>query len=694
MSLKQNIIIVNEYTIKNKSGKGGSRGGTPGDYILRYMSRNGATEDLTPVKLGEADSYITRYMARKDATEKCSSVPELKQDMKDVQGFGGIAFGSMNKIPDMSMSDEKIKSVSKHIQEQFDNGKTCLKTVLSFKEDYLKQLGVIDPNFMFQKKGDYKTNIDQMKLRMAIANGVKKMSKDYDNLTWVGTIQVDTEHVHCHLCMVDEGRGNITRDGTQKGKISNNSKRNLRRGIDMFLDEKHIVKTMSSNITHDKRNALCYIKKFTHSVMDEHGTPQLLLACLPDDKRLWRADTNDKRMKKSNAIVREYVEQVLSEPDSGYREAMSHINEYASSRLSNEGLTGKEYRKLIQNGQERIIKDCMNGVYSVLKQIPEDEKKVRTPMLETMSMNYEDMAGAVHGNELIEFGFKLRSYSSRLQHHKSETHKYQDAAQDYENTENASADSKPLYDYFKFEANYNAMLMCKYQYFLSFLPADDEYEDDFKELMDYKVKIKNLQRLKDDPSVKRMSPKSAEDYGFRVYNQHGGRYAATQPYILENRLELMHTTYEKKETDFKKKLADYGMTMDAKGVSLKKPYAFDDVKALDIHHLSYDFAYDIDISKPNADEFISTANTRYDLFIKAKSYLDSSGQSDMVNLLPESDVTLMKEVADKMTVKPVLEVVRPVDGGKHIAKTIPLDADYNKDMKLAIKATVETIQLE
>ena len=40
MSLKQNIVVVNEYTIKNNSGKGGSRGGSPGDYVLRYMARN------------------------------------------------------------------------------------------------------------------------------------------------------------------------------------------------------------------------------------------------------------------------------------------------------------------------------------------------------------------------------------------------------------------------------------------------------------------------------------------------------------------------------------------------------------------------------------------------------------------------------------------------------------------------------
>ena len=76
MSLKQSIVIVNEFTVK--TSKGGTRGGTPGDYIMRYMARKGAVEDLTPVKLQDQDDFIVRYMARKEATETLDSVPEIK----------------------------------------------------------------------------------------------------------------------------------------------------------------------------------------------------------------------------------------------------------------------------------------------------------------------------------------------------------------------------------------------------------------------------------------------------------------------------------------------------------------------------------------------------------------------------------------------------------------------------------------
>lgn len=690
MGLKQSIVVVNEYTIKNKSGKGGSRGGTPGDYVMRYMSRTGATEDLTPVRLQDTDAYITRYMARQEAAENMSPVGEIKKGMRAAQGYGGVAFG----YGDISMSDEKLRAVGKDIQAQFDSGKTVMKTILSFDEEYLKKTGIVDPDFELQRRGDYRGNIDQMKLRMAIMNGVDKMGrKGYDDLQFVGVIQVDTEHVHCHLAMVDKGRGNITKDGTQRGKIPESCKRELRRGIDSYLTENQPVRQMTSNITHDKRNARCFIKKYTHATMAEHGTPQFLLACLPEDKRLWRAGTNRKEMKKANAIVREYVMQVLEQPDSGYKEALAEISKYADFRRQNEDLTDAEHRQLLKNGQERVVEDCMNGVYAVLKNIPDEQRHVRTPMLDAMSMDYEQMSSESQSDPMMEFGFRLRSYSSRLEHHKKERHKYHEAAKLYEATENTSQDSRALYNFYRVEEDYNAKLMCKYQHFLSFLPPGEEYEDDFDELMQYRRRISRLKALKEDKSCLRMSPESAEDYGKRVYDMHGGRYVATAPHIIDRRLELMQARYEQMQDDFAYKLADYGLTLDEKGVSREKPYSFDEVKSLDMHHLGYDFPYQFDVSKRNVDAFVEMANARYDAYIGAVAYLEGSGQEYAVKALPGQDIQVMKELADRMIIKPTLVPVQPVEPiKKGRTNTVTLDADYTKDMQLAIKATIQSVQ--
>lgn len=688
MSLKQSIVIVNEYTIKNGKSSG-SRGGTPGDYVKRYMARDRATEDVTPVRLSDAESYIQRYMARKEASESLDSVPKIKRKMRDAQKQGGVAFG----YGDVSLSDERLQEVSKDIQHQFDIGKTVLKTVLSFDEEYLREHGLLEPDFVCKNKGDFRGHIDQMKLRMAIMNGLDRMGRDYDDLQYVGVIQVDTTHLHCHLAMVDRGEGHLMKDGTQRGRITEHSKMQLRRGIDMWLDQKQTVKMMSSSVMHDKRNALCYIKKFTHKTMAEQGLPQFLISCLPDNRNWWRASTNRKEMRKANAIVREYVLGLLEEPNSGYAEAVRDMTAYADSRQNREGLSELDRNRLIRDGQERLIQDCMNGVYSVLKTIPRSAMVVRTPMLDTMSMDYEDMAAQAAYDPMVEFGFKLRSYSTRLKHHRKEYHKYKREREAYEEAEEKSEDSKALGDFFREEENYNAMLMVKYQYFLSFLPPDENVQQEFEDLMTLKKKYLNLQNMKEDPTFQRLSEERAEEYGLDVYGQSGGRHVKVLPQVIDARLERMDRLVQREEQAFRTHLQDYGLDYDGKGVIQKKRYPFADVKALDLHHMGYDFPYDMQISKLNVDRFQEQANRRYDAFQRAKEYLVRSGQTEALKVLPEKDIVFMKQYADKLTDQTELRTERPEDGRKHRGPTVRLGRNYLRDMKTVVESTIRAAQL-
>lgn len=703
MGLKQDIVIVNEFTMSNGRG-GGTRGGTPGDYIMRYMARNGATEELTPVRLEDQDAYITRYMARREATEVYDDVNGVKRGMRAAQGYGGVAFGSTGRddIGDISMSDAKIRRVSKDIQRRFEDGKTVLKTVLSFDTEYLRSMGVIPPGFEVENEGDFRGNIDQMKLRLGIMDGMRKMGRKFDDLEWVGVIQVDTRHVHCHLCMVDKGVGRLMPDGTQRGKLNETEKRVLRRGVDLSLDEMSPVKMLSSSVTYDRRNARCFIKKFTHETMASHGTPQLLMACLPEDRSLWRASTNRKEMRKANAIVREYVEQILAQPDSGYDAAMRDIEAYARERLSREELTGEEHRRLIDNGRERLIEDCMNGVYSVMKSIPRERVNIRTPMLDVMSMEYKDMAAESTTDPMIEFGFKLRSYSSRLDHHRKERRRYHDARKSYEEAQaagNVSEDSRALHDFYEFEETYNAMLMAKYNHFLAFLPPEDRFRDEFDELMEYRDKIRRMDLMLQDKAMSRRKPDSAEDYGVRTYGMHGGRFMVTEPSVLEERLERMLDTFEDKAETFQMHLDEVGMTFESDGSEArvrKTPmYTFDEVKALDLHHLGYDFPFEAEVSKVNADLFIDMAQQRHAAYEAAVAYLENSGQSTYVAELPGADIRLMKDMADRMASVPVIRSMKEQPSGRsRKGSTLSLADDYTKDIQLAVRSTVAAMTME
>ena len=686
MGLKQSVVIVNEYTIKT-GDKGGTRGGTPGDYVLRYMARVGATEDITPTKLQEFDTNLTKYIARERATNLFDDIPSMKQSMRNAQRYGGVAFG----YGDVALSDARLKRVSKDIQSQFDAGKTVMKTVLSFDEEYLREHGLISKDFHCRKRGDFRGHIDQLKLRMAIMNGMEKLSRHYDDLQFVGVIQVDTKHVHCHLAMVDRGRGSLMPDGTQRGKLTEKEKLSIRRGVDMYLDAKQTVKMMSSSVVYDKRNALCYIKKRTHQMMAQQGFSQFLLACLPENRNLWRASTNRKEMRKANSLVRDYVVQLLEQSQSGYRDAMNSVIAYADYRRDREDLSSDEHAQLIRDGQERIVTECMNGVYAVVKQIPESERQVRTPMLEMMSQDYEDMASQAVNDPLIEFGFKLRSYASRLDFHRKEYHRFESYHEQYEQAETHTKDAEALDAYFQLEMRYNQMLMVKYQYFLSFLPPDEKMEEEFEALMEQKDRLRNLRMMSEDKAFQRMLPENAEEYGIRVYGQYGGRRVKAQPDVIATRIRNMEQDVFDQEQRFRKKLQDYGMDYNGSAVIRRKLYPFEDVKALDLHHITYDFATDVPVSKPYLDEFVKMANERYDAFQKAKLYLEGTGQHTELESLPEQDVMVMKEYADRFGTTGILPSSRKAGSQFRQSRTVRLGKNYERDLQMAVHAAVASM---
>lgn len=693
MSIKQDIVVVNEFSVKTPTG--GTRGGTPGDYVARYMARDGATEDLTPVRFDDADVFIERYMTRRSATESLTSIPEIKSTIADIDGLGGVAFCE-NEV---SMSHSRVKHRSREIQEAFDAGKTVLKTVLSFDEDYLRKTGIIDEDFVCTRVGDYRGNIDQMKLRLAITRGMARMG-GFDDLKWIGVIQVDTEHVHCHLCGVDIGQGRLMYTGEQKGKLDARQIRSLRRGIDFALDEMSPVRMMASNIGYDRRNVKCFVKRFCHATMDAQGLPQFLLSCLPADTRLWRASTNRAEMRKANSIVRSFVEEVFAQPDSGYSKAMDEIGKYAEARASREELTGAEMRALIDNGRRRMVEDCMNGVYATLRSIPKEIRNVRTPVLDVMSMDMTQAISRVQDSSLVEFGVRLRSFSTRLNHHKAEARKYRENRIAYEDAvERGEADvsAAPLGEFYSFEEEYNRKLVAKYRHFLSFLPRSDAYEDELASLLEYKSRITTFERILADSSVPRMqSDESAEAYVQDTYGVSGGALAKSSPQIIEQRVAAMQQTLARRSDELSFKAAQDGLVLDEElnlGVGVE--YDFDDVKALDLHHLGYDWFYDVDVSAGNVKAFVDTAVRRHELFEGAVDYLERSGQGEYIESLSVRDIESMMRFATDLPSTGIIQSQSIIAGGKRGASpTIRLDVDFSKEIKGAVEATIAAIEME
>lgn len=723
MGLKRDVIIVNEFSVPLPGGskRKGTRGGTPGDYVTRYMARQMATESLAPIRRQRTDDFIVRYMARESATESVEVQDRagLKRRMAEAQGEGGVAFG----YDQVSLSHEQLHSASADIQRLFDEGHTVMKTVLSFDQEYLRKHKIIPEDFVCKKRGDYRGHIDQMKLRLAVMHGLKRMGRAlYDDLRYVAVIQVDTEHVHCHLAMVDAGPGSLAADGTQRGRINARAKNLLRRGIDAWLDEKQTVKHLTSAVGYERRNVTTFVKRWAHQQMLRESLPQFLLACLPQDRRLWRWGTNNQAMRKPNRIVHQIVREVLGRHGSPMTQAITEVREYADHRRKSEGLDAAEWRKLVTTGEEKIVERSVNSVYALLRQLPEDALRVRTPMLDAMGLDYEALAQRAHeqgsDDDLVGFGFRMRSFSARLEHHTERREHYHEQVRAWEAADDegrASAASRAVYDFYLQEEEYHAQVASKYRRFLAFTPPTSTWYKEWNDVAEYGERVISLESMRRDQSLRRTKDEDeAERIGREIYGQSGGRYVArgdeVAVRILEERVRRMRATYAGKVDDLRVQLAGKGLRLevasdpatgrDAATVTAGAEYAFEEVKGLDLHHMRYDFSHDVEVGKRTLTAFTAAAARRSDALDAAAMYLIASDQEEAIQQLPVSDVRSMVKLAAEISADPkavlpshVAELTRERAIAKR-SRTVTLSTHLADDLTAEVEKVASSLEYE
>lgn len=565
-SKKQQIVVVNEYTMKKANGKG-TRGSSLDAFVLDYMARATATDPVTP--LAKTDDELTpepHYARQRAVRDKLydtrAQVEQLKKKLSTNDRLAGVAFGNAGDTGrrnielnerQLSLSASAIRRAAKLMQDAFEHGKTVLKTVISFDPEYLVDVGVVLPDFhptnrhvspagevlgdideahaakygyrikldhgrivrdknghliedkhakplglshMARYKGDYKGNIDQMKLRRAIARGIERLSRSFDDLKYVAVIQTDTRHVHCHLAMVDMGEGTLGPDGRQKGKITPRQINAVRDGVDAQLRHEKGLKPLASQVRVERTYTRALIATYMRRALAEHSLPQALVAALPDNRRLWRAGSHDTRMRQANALMRQFVVDELAR-ENMWPDITAALHEYAVGKVgdNNDAESIALRAQLVERGREQVIEDGMNAGYMVLKTLerealsvaapkvselllPDEETSVETantantadiarvrepqdmstPQLSglsvsskfnrrmimrpvvtaqatplyTSALDFETLAARHATDPMFEFAYKLRSYSARLKYHSMERSGWLAEAHHYE----------------------------------------------------------------------------------------------------------------------------------------------------------------------------------------------------------------------------------------------------------------------
>lgn len=728
MGLKQDIVIRSEYTNNVRSAEGrGSRGASPGQYVMRYMAREDATEVLAPVKLDlvSGDGFMpydsarfTRYMARRDATEQLKSKDDellsdpdaygsplvLKHKFKSMDKLSGRAFGSKG----ISLSHSELEKSSEEIQDAFNQGHSVQKIILSFTEDYLRETGVLDPSFKHKGRGSYKGYIDQLKLRQAIINGVDNMTKSgrFIDPEWVGTIQLDTSHVHAHIALVDKefSKFRLKDDGADRGKINEREKKMFRKGIHFSLENMKDLKSFHKQSSIERQNVVAFVKDYAYATLQENTSVQLLIASLPEDRRAWRYNTNRKSMKHANKLAVEIIERVFADnPDrSGYNRAMKAIYDYANESAQVNKLTPQEKQELIKNGRERIIERSVNGLYKTLKGIDTSKLYVRTTMTDIQSSSDEELAQAVKNKmrksgefDPAAFTLRVRGYNQRQQVHTKESKEFYHLSKEYDD-----AHSKGWVDetahvmrlFYEEEQRFHMGLADKYRTFLSFRhDADRENINNLRPVYDDLVRrFEIIQSDEAETGVtlteeREQYKRDLKEYTFQCFEK---GIASLKEWDAIHDYDRENGTIETRFV--------LPIRPKSRAENLSDPH-FKQVKAWDVHHLGLDYYNhpDARIDSTNALAFANVYEQREMRAESAKIYLDSTGQQLPALERALDDIQDMSKAVDKAVDEGLIETVTLDDLSPTEKRQLyTISVDNSIDVASQVRRTIEDIERE
>ncbi|MCR6108740.1 hypothetical protein HXA34_19885 [Salipaludibacillus agaradhaerens] len=726
MGMKQDIVIRSEYTNNVRSSPGkGSRGASPGQYVMRYMAREDATEVLTPIKqaVGETGydgETFTRYMARSDATEQLKSKQDadlqdadaygspfvLKHKFKQMDKQSGRAFGTHG----ISLSHKELEDASQVIQRAFDSGHSVQKIVVSFTEDYLRETGVLDPAFKHKGRGSYKGHIDQLKLRQAITDGVNRMTKvgRFSDPEWVGTVQLDTSHVHAHIALVDTefSTSRMKSDGSDRGKINEREKKMFRKGVHYSLEDMKSLKSFHKQASLERQNVVTFVKDYAYSTLSENTSMQLLIAALPKDRRQWRYGTNRKSMKHPNTIAKGIVERVFetTPEDSGYKAAMQAVYSYANESTVKNKLTKEERQILVDNGREQIVERSVNGLYKALKKFDPTSFRIRTTMTDIQSSSDEELANTLKSKtsqtndfDLAAFTLRVRGYNKRQEIHTQSARKHYGMATEYD-----AASEQGLVDdtahvmrlYYEEEQRYHMGLTDKYRRFLSFHHPKDRKSVDVM-MPAYKELVYRFQTIRDIETESGITLE--EDRG--AYKRDLRKYTFD---CFDNGVASL------KEWDA---VVDYDKQLDVIDTRFVLPVRpktreenlntshFNQVKALDVHHLGLDYYNhpNARIDATNAKRFADAWQGRKQRGDAARMYISATNQELQALDQSEADIDTMESVVEKAVEEGLIQTVTVEDlaqlddGSTRQLYTIPLDRSV--DVAEHVRVTLEHIEM-
>lgn len=245
MLTTKSIVIKNQFMNKRYP----SKGHTPSSFVTSYMARDDATMTVYPAS--NIWTFDDESVFRKNSLRLIGKKENFDQEVPSDDDWNALTNLEGRSFDNsyLSMSKKDIRKSSRAIQKAYDDGHTIMKLIFSFDNDYLVQQNVEKPGSL-----DFRNTVDELKLRQASREGIRKMAKllGYTKPLFVGCVQLDRDHPHVHLVLTETADKRHSharyRVGNAEFGIVNKKTRLLTcRAIDDKLEELKALTIMPSN---------------------------------------------------------------------------------------------------------------------------------------------------------------------------------------------------------------------------------------------------------------------------------------------------------------------------------------------------------------------------------------------------------------------------------------------------------------
>lgn len=487
MGLKQDIVMKKEFTNKYQNGRHGT---TPGAFITRYISRMNAAEPITVVDLDAEQGNIAyqfkhRYTRRSDMVNKAidnyDDSEKYQRLVKQRESLDGKAFGNDGT----SYSNHKTRTLAKHVQELYDEGHSVSKLVFSFSHDYMKKHHMVSDDYKNTGFGSLHGNVDQLRVRTAINEGMKALTKEgeYTNPLWVATVHSNTDDLHVHCVLVDDVDLTKSKRIVQSEKVLQDygfvnatQTTKFRHSVDSKFKELDNLKVLSKEQVSDYQNMEILTNELESSHYRVNSTLQKLTASLPKDTDKWDAEKEPKLMKRPNEWLDTYVAELMNNYPS--RTGWDNLKPVMQKRISQiPDYQQPQYRNYLENAFYKLSEGYI--LDDIKDDIEYQPLTTHSPYLTQQAVdndNPEEMQAAFDlnvqetSNEGAAISLRqLVQYQKRQKKHDDEAKVMQEQLELYDldhRSESGYQTEPPIRNWYRVHAEAERARVDKYRYLL------------------------------------------------------------------------------------------------------------------------------------------------------------------------------------------------------------------------------------